>query len=132
MGRQHECREGFKVDEIGHGGQSAKVANALISYLQEAYDQKESQIGPALMAGLAQNIMMRAIDMRWMLHFREMDCLKAGIGLRAVGKRGPLVEYKEEAYAAFGRMTDAMYEDFLRILLRSKLTFEVKVAQPAA
>lgn len=29
-------------------------------------------------------------------------------------------------------MTDAMYEDFLRTLLRSKLTFEVKVAQSAA
>ena len=132
MGRQHECREGFKVDEIDHNGDPAKVAAALASYLQETYDQKESQIGPALMAGLAQNVMMRAIDMRWMMHLREMDCLKAGIGLRAVGKRDPLVEYKEEAYAAFGRMTEAMYEDFLRTLLRSKLTFEVKVAQSAA
>lgn len=68
-------RKDFSVEEIDHGGEPAKVADALISYLQHAYDQKESQIGAALMTGLAQNVMMRAIDMRWMTHLREMERL---------------------------------------------------------
>ncbi len=124
MGRQHECREGFKVDEIDLVGDPAKVTDALVSYLQKVYDHKESQIGPALMSDLVSNIMMRAIDMRWMLHLREMDCLKAGIGLRAVGKRGPLVEYKEEAYAAFGRMTEA--------IMRTCCAFSCAASLPSA
>lgn len=124
-------REDFSVNAIDHGGEPSAVADALIDYLQETYEQKELQIGEAMMGRLASSIMMRVIDMRWMMHLHEMDCLKTGIGLRSIGHRDPLVEYKEEAYDAFERLTSAMYEDFLRIILRFKLTVEVKVIQPA-
>ena len=100
--------------------------------LQEAYNQKEERYGATLMAGLAANIMLRSLDRHWMMHLQEMDYLKTGIGLRALGKRDPLIEYKEEAYAAFERMTAVAYEDFLHTLLRCKLTVELKVVEPVA
>ena len=52
------------------------------------------------------------------MHFADMEGLKAGIGLRAYGHRDPLVEYKEEAYRAFSRLVDSIYEDSLRAVLR--------------
>ena len=56
-----------------------------------------------------------------MAHLAEMDYLKTGIGLRAFAQRDPLVEYKNEAYAAFQRLTASMYEDYLRTLLRLQI-----------
>jgi preprotein translocase subunit SecA len=56
-----------------------------------------------------------------MNYLQEMDYLKAGIGLRGYGQRDPLVEYKEEAYRAFGYLVGSMYEDFLRTVLRLEL-----------
>ena len=47
-----------------------------------------------------------------------MEGLKVGIGLRAYGHRDPLVEYKKEAYQAFSRLVDSIYEDSLRAILR--------------
>ena len=125
-------REGISVGEIDHDGNPSKVADALADHLYDAYEEKEAQIGKPLMQGLVTRVMMRAIDIRWMAHLGEMERLKTGISLRALGHRDPLVEYKEEAYAAFERLTDSIYEDFLRILLRCKLTVELKVAKPAA
>ena len=61
-----------------------------------------------------------------MSHLQEMDYLKTGIGLRAFGQRDPLVEYKEEAHAAFAALTSSMYEDFLRTLLRLQVAAKVE------
>jgi len=79
------------------------------------------------MRALAAQVMLRIIDTRWMAHLQEMDYLKTGIGLRAYGQRDPLVEYKNEAYAAFQNLTDSIYDDYLRTLLRLQLA-----AAPAA
>ncbi len=54
-----------------------------------------------------------------------MDYLKTGIGLRAIGQRDPLVEYKNEAYSAFQNMTSVMYDDFLRTLLRLQISIKI-------
>ena len=58
------------------------------------------------------------MDTHWVAHLTDMEGLKAGIGLRAYGHRDPLVEYKEEAYQAFSRLVDSIYEDSLRAILR--------------
>ena len=81
-------------------------------------------IGEEVMRSLEAQIMLRIIDTRWMAHLQDMDYLRAGIGLRALGQRDPLTEYREEAYQAFARMTGGMYEDYLRTLLR------LEVAKP--
>ena len=72
--------------------------------------------------------MLRVIDTRWMSHLSEMDYLRAGIGLRAVGQRDPLVEYKEEAFDAFSALVAGIYEDFVRTILR--LQINVKLEEP--
>ena len=58
------------------------------------------------------------MDTHWVAHLADMEGLKAGIGLRAYGHRDPLVEYKEEAYRAFSRLVDSIYENSLRAVLR--------------
>ena len=52
-----------------------------------------------------------------MFHQQDMDRLRQGIMLRAVGRREPLLEFKEESFDAFGSLVAAVYEDWLGVLL---------------
>ncbi len=119
-------REDFKVDEIDHDDDPAVVAEALTDYLLGVLQEKEDVIGEDAMDKLSRQIMLRVIDVKWMAHLQEMDYLKTGIGLRAIGQRDPLVEYKNEAYSAFQNMTSVMYDDFLRTLLRLQISIKIE------
>ncbi len=118
----------FKVDDVDHDEDPDVVAEALKDYLQACFESRMEALGPEVMAHLSAQVMLRIIDAKWMAHLQEMDYLKTGIGLRAIGQRDPLVEYKNEAYSAFQAMTAAMYDDFLRTLLR--LEVAIKLNQP--
>ena len=47
---------------------------------------------------LARGSALSFIDQSWKDHLSEMDYLRSGIGLRAMGQRDPLVEYQNEGY----------------------------------
>ncbi len=111
----------FHVASIEHNDEPENVADALTEYLEGIYAEKENLLGADMMRNLESQVMLRIIDTRWMAHLAEMDYLKTGIGLRAFAQRDPLVEYKNEAYAAFQRLTASMYEDYLRTLLRLQI-----------
>ncbi|WP_251213022.1 preprotein translocase subunit SecA [Adlercreutzia murintestinalis] len=124
-------RPDFKVEELDHDDDPAVVEEALVSYLSGIYQEKAAVLGP-VMDDLASQIMLRIMDTRWMAHLQEMDYLRTGIGLRAIGQRDPLVEYKNEAYSAFEAMTASMYDDYLRTLLRLEIAVKIEpVEQPA-
>ena len=111
-------RTDFKVADVDHDDDPVVLADALKKYLSDIFAEKTELLGETLMKNLSSQVMLRLIDTRWMAHLQDMDYLKTGIGLRAFGQRDPLVEYKNEAYAAFENMTSSMYDDYLRTLLR--------------
>ena len=111
----------FHCDEVEHEDDPETLIEILADYLQNVYDRKVSTIGEDIMRTLESQVMLRIIDTRWMTHLQEMDYLRTGIFLRAIGQRDPLVEYKEEAHRAFGLMTSSLYEDFLRTILRLQI-----------
>ncbi len=111
-------RTDFTIEDIDHDDDPAAVAEALEEYLNDLFNEKTESFGEELMKNLASQIFLRLIDTRWMGHLQEMDYLKTGIGLRALGQRDPLVEYKNEAYTAFENLTSSMYDDYLRTILR--------------
>ena len=118
-------RTDFEVEKLDHDDQVEVVLDALIDYLKGVYEEKRAVVGDDNMTKLEAQVMLRIIDARWMSHLQEMDYLKTGIGLRAFGQRDPLVEYKEEAHAAFAALTETMYTDFLRTLLRLQVAAPV-------
>ncbi|MDO4442624.1 MAG: preprotein translocase subunit SecA [Slackia sp.] len=119
-------RAGFSVSQLDHDDEASAVVDALVDYLESVYEEKRAAVGDENMKKLEAQVMLRIIDVRWMNHLQEMDYLKTGIGLRAFGQRDPLVEYKEEAHAAFAALTSSMYEDFLRTLLRLQVAAPVE------
>ena len=93
------------------------VVDLVNDFVARCISEKSERIGAQEMHWLTSQVMLRVIDVRWRTYLQEMDYLKTGIALRGYGQRDPLVEYKSEAYTAFGELVNAMYEDFLRMIL---------------
>ncbi len=118
----------FDLDELDHQEDTTRMIDVVSEKVLGIYEDKKSQIPEDVFDQVQNQVMLRVIDTRWMSHLSEMDYLRAGIGLRAVGQRDPLVEYKEEAYSAFSALVAAIYEDFIRTILR--LQINVNLEQP--
>ena len=103
-----------------------ELAESLVQAAMETYGSKETELGSEGLRELERQVMLRVIDTRWMEHLLEMDYLKEGIGLRAMGQRDPLVEYKSEAYEMFAGLVQQINEDFLRTIMHIQVVREVE------
>ncbi len=66
---------------------------------------------------LARAAALSFIDQTWKNHLSEMDYLRSGIGLRAMGQRDPLVEYQKEGYDLFEDLIFSVKSSVVRLLL---------------
>lgn len=121
-------RPEITVDSIDHDDDVNALIDGLVESITDMYQSRAEMIGEPF-SDVASQVMLRFIDTRWMAHLQEMDYLKASIGLRAYGQRDPLTEYREEAHRAFAALTDSIYEDFLRFLLRAPIAVQVTPAE---
>ena len=103
----------------------ADLEDAAVDEALAAYDQREQELGTDTLRSLETQVVLSIIDNKWREHLAEMDYLRSGIGLRAMGQRDPLVEYQREAYDMFADLVDSVKRDTVRYL------FHVQVVQPA-
>ncbi len=101
----------------------------LMADARVAYDAVEERIGSEIMRQVERQVLLQVIDLKWREHLYEMDYLKEGIGLRAMGQRDPLIEYQREAHQMFSAMSDAVKEQALQVLYRVEK--REAAAQPA-
>jgi preprotein translocase subunit SecA len=105
---------------------TADVAARCCAEAQDAFSARSAEIGPVLMRRLSHTVVLAMVDAKWREHLAEMDYLRAGINLRAMGQRDPLVEYQREAYDMFSDMVDSLRRDVVRTLFHAQV-----VEQPA-
>ncbi|MDZ4654928.1 MAG: preprotein translocase subunit SecA [Coriobacteriia bacterium] len=136
-GLREELRQLTGLDLVGADVQSVaestyELADVLKERLFSEYERKGEQIGVEALRELERQVMLRVIDTRWMNHLLEMDYLKDGIGLRAMGQRDPLVEYKTEAYEMFKALVGEINIDFLRTIMHIQVVREPMQETPLA
>ena len=83
----------------------------------EHYERREAELGEQVMREVERQVMLRIIDQRWREHLEEMDYLKEGINLRAMGQKDPLTEWQREGYEMFGAMMKGIAQDFVRYVM---------------
>jgi preprotein translocase subunit SecA len=66
-------------------------------------------------------IMLQLIDQRWREHLSEMDYLREGINLRAMGQRDPLVEWQRDGYEMFGQMMASIDDDYVKYVMHAQV-----------
>jgi len=99
-----------------------KVSLTFVDDAKAALERREKEVGPELFRQIERMVMLNVIDGLWREHLYEMDYLREGIGLRAIGQRDPLVEYKNEGFAMFSAMIDSIKEDFVRIIFHLQVS----------
>ena len=115
-----------KIDRDTFSGSSADdLADAAIEEALAAYEQREKELGEETLRQVERSVLLSVIDNKWRDHLSDMDYLRAGIGLRAMGQRDPLSEYQREAYDMFQDMIEVIKRDAVRYL------FHVQIAQEA-
>jgi len=75
--------------------------------------------GKELMNGLERSAVLSVIDEKWMEHLRELDQIKEGIGLRSFGQKDPVIEFKREAFAAFGQLLEDLNKEILSLIWKA-------------
>lgn len=91
------------------------------------YEAKDGEVGEPTMRQAEKQIMLWAVDNRWVRHLTDLDHLREGIGLQAYAQVDPLVAYKREAFA----MYSALMEDIRSDIVKAVYTVQVQRQQSA-
>ena len=96
------------------GKSASEVSNTVFGIAQNTYAAKEAAYTSSIMRELERVVMLRVVDEYWMDNIDAMDDLKQGIGLRAYAQHDPVVAYKEEGFAMFEAMIQAIRDETIR------------------
>lgn len=56
------------------------------------------------------SVLLRTVDTHWMNHINNMETLRRGIGLRGLGHRDPVIEYRREGTDMFDGMIEGIQQ----------------------
>ena len=90
-------RSSIDLESMSH----EQLADLLVDDALARYEEREAELSPEILRQVERRVILSVVDRIWREHLYEMDHLRDGIGLRAVGQRDPLVEYQRETYEAF-------------------------------
>ena len=108
------------------------VARIAVDEAVRCYEGREKDLTPELMRRIEHGLVLSIIDNKWRDHLSDMDYLRAGIGLRAMGQRNPLTEYQREGYDMFSDLVGAVKRDTARYLFRVEVADTRRQARPQA
>ena len=115
------------TDEEIRKADISELKDRLYNEALELYAAKEEEIDdPDQMREIERVILLKTIDRKWTDHIDDMDNLRQGIGLRSLGQRDPVVEYKFAGYDMFNDMTAAIREDTVKLLFRIKVEQKIE------
>ncbi|SHG87723.1 protein translocase subunit secA [Geodermatophilus nigrescens] len=108
------------LGRVADGEQAALTADVLrqelLDDVHRAYEEREAALGSEVMRELERRVLLSVLDRKWREHLYEMDYLRAGIHLRAMANRDPVVEYQREGYDMFNAMLDGIKEESVGFL----------------
>ena len=94
--------------------------------VMDFYAHRAGELGDDLFTELQKNVLLQVVDTKWREHLYEMDYLREGINLRAIGQRDPLIEYQSEGFTMFQNMIDSIREDFTRYIFHAQVVQEAE------
>jgi preprotein translocase subunit SecA len=100
-----------QVDELTHRD---AVVEVLTADALDLYQSKEDIIGSENLREIERRVMLAMIDQHWREHLYEMDYLREGINLRAMGQKDPLAEWQREGFDMFEAMMGIIQDNFVQ------------------
>jgi preprotein translocase subunit SecA len=88
------------------------------------YAEKEETLGTDSLRELERRVLLSVIDRRWIEHLYEMDYLREGIHLRAIGQEDPLVAYQADGFRMFSELMEGIKQDFVKYVCHMQVVAE--------
>jgi preprotein translocase subunit SecA len=119
----------FVADDLADASTVGQITESILTEALDMYAERDETIpgGADTARQLERDIMLQIIDQRWQDHLAEMDYLREGINLRAMGNQDPLVAYQREGFAMFGKLMEGISDDYLRYVFHVQV-----ITEPAA
>ena len=123
----------FTAEELAEAATREQIIESMLAEAVAYYEQREASMpapedsGEPTMRRLEREVMLQIIDQRWREHLSEMDYLREGINLRAMGQQDPLVAWQQEGFKMFGEMMAGIDDDYVKYIMH----VEVLVDTPA-
>ncbi len=106
------------------------ILEAVMQFADDAYEDKEEELGSEIMRALERLVMLRSIDSLWVEHLTAMDEMRQGIGLQAYGQSDPLVAYKREAHDMWDQLLVNIRNQITRSIYHVELAAQPQPAAP--
>ena len=103
------------------GVDDADIADRIGDAADKMMAAKATEIGPDTMRMIEKQVLLQAIDARWLEHLLGLEQLRSVVGFRSYAGRQPLNEYKSEAFQMFEALLDG---------LRQEVTQRLSVLRP--
>ena len=100
-----------------------ELAELIYGEAVEIYEAREAELTEEVLRQVERQVMLLVIDQRWRQHLAEMDLLREGIHLRAMGQKDPASEWQREGFQMFAQMMTNISIDFVKYVMH------VQVAQ---
>ena len=108
------------LDQLEEVGLGPELVDFIYEQALKAYDLKVEEFGEA--AGMVeQQVMLRAVNDKWMDHLQTVEYIREGIGLRGYGQVDPLVAYKRETYDLFQKTLHGISEQAVTTIYRATI-----------
>jgi preprotein translocase subunit SecA len=116
----------FVAEDLAGAATVGQLTESILTEALDLYAERDETIpgGEEIARQLERDIMLQIIDQRWQDHLAEMDYLREGINLRAMGNQDPLVAYQREGFAMFGKLMDGIGDDYLRYVFHVQVLTE--------
>lgn len=102
-----------KIEKVGKEKKDRLRYEKALELAEEAYAEKEREIGADDLRGVEREVYMAVLDTLWMQHLENMQHLREGIHWRSVGQRDPLVEYRSESQKLFESLQTNLRDEVL-------------------
>jgi preprotein translocase subunit SecA len=101
------------------------IEEQTLAVLREAYEQRETELGPEMMRLLERLLLLDRIDDHWKEHLYNIDYIEEGIRFGAgYGGKDPIVVFKNEALAVFESMYQHIEEEVSEFIYKSRVNTE--------
>ena len=107
-------------EKLLHGLTYEDIQVKILTALNDAYQQRETEIGVENLRELERQILLRTIDNKWVDYLHNIDILREGIHLRGYGQRDPLQEYKREAFDMFNRLLQSIQDEAIQLMFHAQ------------
>jgi preprotein translocase subunit SecA len=101
-----------------------EVRDRIMKTAETRAAERTANFGPDVMRYAEKAILLQLLDHNWREHIVNLDHLRQYVGLRGMGQRDPLIEYKSEAFTLFEALLSKLRFDVITQLMHIRINIE--------